>query len=342
MRVTKASSVFGIMTAIMVYSSVASHADEVADFYKDKKLTFIAGTSAGGGYDLYSRTLMEFMPQHIPGKPTAIVQNMPGAGGIKATDYVYHVAPKNGTVLAMVPSGIVLAEVLRPQKVKYKSSKLSWIGTMTTMTDVLAVFKDTGLKTIEDAKKTTVIVGATGEYASNSLEPRLVNALLGTKFRIVKGYKSGNELNLAMDRGEVKGRTNQWTSWKSQRPEWIQENKLAYLLQFGPKDPELQDVPSFDEFVTSPQEKAMVDTLALLQFVGRSAFAPPEIPEKRLAALRQAFDETMKDPDFIARMKKLDLKMSYRKGTDLQIELTRIMANVDHVSNDIKKTLGLE
>lgn len=329
--------------AVLVYATLASEtkADE-EQFYAGKSLTFIVGTSPGGGYDLYMRLLAEYMPRHIPGQPKVIVQNIANASGQGAANRIYTQAPKDGTVLAMCSAGIVLAEALNPKGVRYRSKDFGWIGTMTTMTDVLAVFKTTGVASIEDARKTPVILGAMGSTSALRMQPALVNALLGTKFNIVAGYSGGNEVNLAMDRGEVQGRTNQWDSWEAQRPQWIADKKLNYLLQIGPKLPELPDVPSFSELVKDPTHKAMVDLLEVLQWVGRSVYTAPGIPEARLAMLRRAFDETMKDPDFIERIKSMKLDRNSRSGEETQAYIEKVMANSDAVAEQFRKQVGLK
>lgn len=310
-------------------------------FYAGKTLTFIVGTSPGGGYDQYTRLLAEYMPHHIPGQPKAIVENIANASGRGAADRVYTQAPKDGTVLAMCSSGIVLAEALDPEKVHYRSKDFGWIGTMTTMTDVLAVFKTTGVSNIEDAKKTPVILGANASTSALRMQPALVNALLGTKFKIVTGYSGGNNVNLAMDRGEVQGRTNQWNSWKTQRPQWIADGKLNYLLQFGPKLPDLPGVPAFSDLVSDPSKKAMVELLEVLQWVGRSIYTTPGVPPTRLATLRRAFDATMKDPDFIARMESVKFEHNSRSGEETQAYIEKVMSNSAVVAKELRKQVGL-
>ncbi len=333
---------FAVIPAIALGATASlAHADAVSDFYAGKQVTYIVAASVGGGYNLYSRILMAYMPRHIPGKPKVIVQNMAGAGGIKAANYMYNVAPRDGSVMSTPISSIVIGESLRPKKVKFRVREFGWVGTVTTMTDVLAVFANTGVKTIDDAKKISVVIGATGKLGTLYLQPALVNALLGTKFKIIEGYKSGRQTNMAMSRGEVQGRTNQWTSWSTQRPQWIKDGKLSYLLQYGPKHPALPGVPTFKELVKTPDEIAMVEFMELIQLVGRSAHTPPGVPKARLAALRTAFDATMKDPAFRARMKEKRLTVNPRKGTVLQADLDRILPSAAQTARKIKAVLKL-
>jgi tripartite-type tricarboxylate transporter receptor subunit TctC len=344
MREKKRGKIRAILTAAAAVLIAASFAPAKADeekFYAGKTLTFIVGTSPGGGYDLYMRLLAEFMPRHIPGQPKVVVQNIANASGQGAANRVYAQAPKDGTVFAMCSAGIVLAEALDPAEVRYRSKEFGWVGTMTTMTDVLAVFKSTGVSRIEDAKKTPVVLGAMGSASALRLQPALVNALLGTRFNIVGGYAGGNEVNLAMDRGEVQGRTNQWDSWEAQRPQWIAEGKLNYLLQIGPKLRELPDVPALGELVKDPAQKAMVDLLEVLQWVGRSVYTTPGVPEARLAMLRRAFDATMADPEYIARTESMKLDRYTRSGEETQAYIEKIMTGSEGVAKEFRKAVGL-
>jgi tripartite-type tricarboxylate transporter receptor subunit TctC len=237
----------------------------------------------------------------------------------------------------MCSAGIVLTEALTPSQVKYRSSDFGWVGTIATMTDILAVFKSTGVATINDAKKVQVLLGSIGKGSTLSIQPKLVNALLGTQFKIIGGYAGGNEVNIAMERGEVSGRTNQWESWKSQRPEWVRDGSLSYLLQFGPKLSDFPDVPSLRELVVKPEDLLLVDLLEVLQYVGRSVFTTPGVPADRLAVLRRAFDETMKDPEFIARLKEAQLELLPRRGEETQSYITKAMSNAPEAARKINQ-----
>jgi tripartite-type tricarboxylate transporter receptor subunit TctC len=328
------------LTVAALIATTSARADD-APFYEGKQITFIVGTAAGGGNDLYARVLSQFMPKYIPGRPVMVVQNIPGSEGATAAAHVFNMAAKNGTVIATSPSSMLLAEAISPSSVRFDSRKFGWIGTVTPMTDLLAVFKSSGVDTLQDAKTKDVVIGATGTFALSSLEPAVTNALLGTRFRIVKGYAGGDTVNLAMERGEIQGRTNQWASWKVLRPEWIKSRQLSYLLQYGPREPELasENVPTLGELVEDPQDKAIVNLLEIAQYVGRGIFAPPDLPEERLSVLRSAFDRTMQDADFISRMKALNLDLNPRNAKEVQAELVRAMTNRDAVVRDMKAKL---
>jgi tripartite-type tricarboxylate transporter receptor subunit TctC len=337
----------GYFTMLLVALDAAvlapAYAQGRAQFYEGKQISFIVGTDAGGGNDLYARVLAQFMPRYIPGKPVMVVQNMPGSNGATAAAHIYNVAAKDGTVIATSPSSMLLAEAMNGEKTRFDSRKFGWVGTIAPMTDLLAVLRTSGVNSLKDAKTKEAVIGGTGSFALSSLEPAVVNALLGTKFRIVKGYAGGDMMNVAMDRHEIDGRTNQWSSWKALRPDWIKNKQLSYLVQFGPREPELasDDVPSLGELVKDPQDKAIVDLLEIAQYVGRSVFAPPGVPEERLAILQRAFDQTMQDDDFVTRMKNLNLDLQPSKAGATQALLVRAMSNRESVVRDMKAKLKL-
>jgi tripartite-type tricarboxylate transporter receptor subunit TctC len=331
----------GLVVALVLSASPGGKAQAPNNFYSSKQITLIAPTSAGGGFDLYSRIFADSFRKHIPGQPVIVVQNMPGAGGVRAAGYVYSVAARDGTVIGMPLSNIPLAEALAPEATNYKSAEFSWIGNLTPETEVLAVWRSTSVLTIADARAKELTIGGTGKLSTLALNAGLVKALLGAKFRIIHGYPSGNEVNLAMENGEVQGRTNQWSSWKSQRPAWIKENRLSFLVQIGPKEKELPDVPSFIDLVTSPADMAMVRLLQSNQVLGRSIFGPPGIPADRLAILRVAFDKTTHDPEFLARTREAGLDVNPRPGHVLAEEMQRTMKSSTEAARDMKRLLNL-
>lgn len=332
----------GAILLIAAASAAPAVAADNASFYAGKQITFLVGTGAGGGNDLYARLLAPFFARFLPGNPTIVVQNMPGSDGTVAAAHVYSVAPKDGTVIATSPSSMFLSEALNPTRVRFDSRKFGWVGTIATMTDVLAVFKSSGVETIADAKRKEVAIGGSGNFGLSSMEPLLANAVLGTKFRVVRGYTGGDTVNLAMEQHEIEGRTNQWASWKVLRPDWIRLGSLSYLLQFGPKDPSLpSSVPAIRDLVTTPDDRAMVDLLEIAQYMGRSVFAPPGLPPERLALLRDAFDKTMQDSGFIARMKAANLELYPRTARQIEAELAEATVNRDKVAQEMKTRLQL-
>jgi tripartite-type tricarboxylate transporter receptor subunit TctC len=343
MRTSSRCLIFSLLAALSVMQNHAASAEDVKQFYAGKQITLFVGTSAGGGYDLYARTLAQFLPAHIPGHPTIIVQNRPGSSGLGLASSVYNALPKDGTVLAMSPVSMVMAEVLEPDTLNYKSAKFGWVGTMSTTTDILAVFKPSGVNTIEDAKHKQVVIAAGNKFGNPGIYPAVSNVLLGTKFKIVLGYPGATEAALAMERGEVDGRTNQWDSWNAQRPDWVREGKLSYLFQVGPKVPDLASVPTLAELLNSqPQYRSVMDLLEVGQLMGRSVYVAPGVPAERLAALRAAFDATMTDPSYIAQMKRAGFDMLHRKGVELQADLERAMNNTEAVASELRRIIDTQ
>ena len=334
-----------LVAACCLFAIVGLHGSlraQTVSFYQGKTITFIVGTSPGAGYDLYGRTFARFLSAHLAGSPTIIVQNMPAADGLALANLVYNVSPKDGTVLALSPAAIALSEILQPGKFSYRTRNLNWVGTLTTMTDVLAVFKESGITNVDDAKAKNVAIGAGGTVGPLSIYPTLANAFLGTKFEIIHGYPGGNEINMAMENNEVQGRDNQWNSWLEQRPKWIADHKLNYLLQFGPKVEELGNVPEFEEVIPAGEDRNIADFVETMQFIGRSIYTTPDLPPERLAELRKAFNDVMKDPDYVSEMKKLGLDMHYRSGEELQAQLLETMAKANEVGPQLMKVLNLQ
>jgi tripartite-type tricarboxylate transporter receptor subunit TctC len=335
-------AIFAGMAVLLAGATICPrvHAKDV-DFYSDKQITFIIPTTPGGGFDLYSRTLMEFMRRYIPGQPTIVMQNMTGAGGIRSANYMYALAPKDGTTFGMPLSNVPFSEVIEPTDVQYRSAKFSWIGKITPETEVLGVWKTSGVATIADTRTKQLVIGGTSKLGMPTLNAALVKALLGSKFRIIMGYPAGIEAILAMENGEVQGRFNEWTSWKSQRPKWIKDGLLNFILQIGPKERELPRVPSLLDLVTNSRDRAMVELLQCNQLVGRSIYAPSGIPADRLATLRHAFDQTVRDPQFLTRMKAEGLDVNPESGDAVQNEIQHTMENAAAAARDLEQRLDL-
>lgn len=336
--------VFAAAALICAHRGSRADSAAVASFYAGRRITLVVGTGPGAGYDAYARLVARFMKPHIPGQPTIVVQNMPGSAGVRAAGYMYNAARKDGTFIAMNPADYLLAELWNPEQMRFDSRKFGWLGTVSTITDVLAVFRSSGVRNIADARTKELTIGATAVIATNSLQPALANALLGTKFRIVKGYNGGSDaMTLAMERGEIDGRANSWASWKLLRPSWIEENLLSFLLQFGPKAPDLPaDVPAMADLVTTARDRAFVSMLDITQHTGRAMFTTPDVPGERLEALRMAFDATMADTAFVAEMTRLAFDLRPHSGADMQAAIERVMQERDTVVPQLKALLKLD
>jgi tripartite-type tricarboxylate transporter receptor subunit TctC len=303
---------------VLLAAGQAGHAQPVEEFYRGKTVRFVVGSNTGGSYDTYSRLLAQFMGRHIPGNPTLIVENLPGASGTKSAQYIGEIAPKDGTVIGMFNQSMPQRQMFEPDQVHFDLSKFSWIGAMNTSTTVFITWHTSGVKTLEDARKKEVVMGALSATGGNSVYPLLINAFLGTKFKVVLGYQGGNTIQMAMERGEVDGRAAVvWSGLKAGWPHWIAEKKVYVLLQTGlTKEKDLPDVPLLLDLAKNEEEKAIFRFVSSDSAIGFPVTAPPGIPADRLAALRKAFLDTMKDPDFVklAAERKLEIEPSTGEG----------------------------
>jgi tripartite-type tricarboxylate transporter receptor subunit TctC len=299
------SAAFVCMAAMIVAGTLPARADAVADFYKGKTISLIVGTSSGNDYDFRGRLLARHLGRHIPGNPTIVPRNMPGAGGINAANWFANVAPRDGTAIHMVMATIMGKQAIKAPGVQYDARKFSWIGNTTSTPNVTSAWHTSGITSIEQVKTRELIVGAPAGTAGEAYVVAM-NALAGTKFKLVTGYAGGNEVNLAMERGEIHGRaSNSWASWKSTRPDWVRDKKLVVLVQVGLKrHHELSQIPLLQELVDNDLDKRFLSFLSAETAVARAIIAPPEVPADRLAVLRKAFDATMQDPQFLNEAEK--------------------------------------
>jgi tripartite-type tricarboxylate transporter receptor subunit TctC len=278
----------------------------VADFYKKTPMTLYVGYAPGGGYDTYARVLAEHMPRHVPGNPTMIVKNMPGADSLLLMNHLYNQAPKDGTTFGIFNRNLPVAPLLGlvdKSQAKFDPMGLFWIGSLNNEVSVVAVWHETGIRSIKDAYDRTVTVGATGTTANNAVFPYVLNNLLGTKFKVIAGYPGSSLVTLAIERGEVDGNGGwSWTSIKIQKPEWIKDKKLIPLVQLSVEaDPELtkMGVPLVTDIAKTEEDRKVFEIVFAPQAMGRPLAGPPGLAEDRKKALRAAFDATAKDPAFI-------------------------------------------
>jgi tripartite-type tricarboxylate transporter receptor subunit TctC len=322
-------------------ATMSAHADPVADFYHGKTLNLIVGTSSGNDYDFRGRLLARHLARHIPGEPTIVPQNMPGAGGIKAANYLAAIAPHDGTVLHMIMSNMMSSEAVGAQGVQFDARKFLWIGNTSSTPNVTVAWYKSGVTSIEQVKTRQLIVGAPGGTAG-VIYATAMNGLLGTKFKIVTGYPGGNEVNLAMERGEIDGRaSNSWASWKSTHPDWVKDKKIVVLVQVGLKrSPDLADVPLLNELAGNDLERQVMTFLSADTAIARSLVAAPDTPPDRIAALRRAFDATMRDPDFLAEADKATLDVVPMSGEEAQKIADSIVNTPPEVVARAKLLLG--
>jgi tripartite-type tricarboxylate transporter receptor subunit TctC len=276
--------------------------------FEGKTITIVTSTGVGGVYDLTARVIARHMGRHIPGNPTLIVQNMPGGGNVLATNYMYNIAPKDGSVIATVHNAMPLHQVLHGRGVRFDAGKFNWLGSTGPENEVILVWKGVGIDTIKQAKEREVVLGATGAGSGLSIMPIAVNNVLGTRFKIVIGYKTSEDINLALERGEVQARAFGINSIMAQHPDWLTGRKVAFLAQAGVKrDKELPDVPLLTELAATEEQRAILKLISAPAGLGHPYLVPPGVPADRLAVLRAAFEATLKDKAFLADVDKLQI-----------------------------------
>lgn len=313
-------------TAVVALSSPVAFADDVADFYRGRTLTIVVGFGAGGTYGKYSRMLSQFLSKHIPGNPRIKVRHMPGAGGLKAMNYAYNVLPKDGTGLVMPVDTLIISELLRPNKVKYKSRDFTWLGTAVQTNSVVAVRADSGIRSIRDMQNVEVIMGSTGMGSQTFLMPSMLNGLLGTRLKIVRGYKGARKIMLAMEQGEVQGIALTWGSWMASKPQWFKKGTAIPVLQIGQyREATLPNVPMAIDLVRDADSRRIVKFMASMSAIGRGLAVPPRVPKARVDALRTAFDRTVRDRQFLSQAKRRKLDVKPASGEEIQVVVNDVM-----------------
>lgn len=307
-------------------------AETVEEFYKGKTVKFIISSGAGGGYDAYARSLVRHISKHIPGNPTIVPQNMPGAGGLRAANFIYNVAPKDGSLLAVVHRGVPMVPLLGIKGAQFEATKFNWIGSLNNEVSVCVSWHTVAQKTVQDAMNKELIIGGSGANDTEGF-PAVMNNIIGTKFKIISGYPSGTAINLAMERREVDGRCGwSWSSVKTQHPDWLEDKKVNILMQMSlTKHPELPNVPLVMDMAKSEQDKKVLELVFARQVMGRPVLMPPEVPADRVATIRKAFDATIKDPAFIADMKKQKLELTPISGLEIQALIKKVYATEQSV-----------
>jgi tripartite-type tricarboxylate transporter receptor subunit TctC len=307
-----------------------------SDFYQGKTITMSTHTAPGGGYDTLLRLLSRHYGRYIPGEPTMIVVNQPGAGGLLSLNFAARRATQDGTWLALVSQGLILHEALGRPGLEASLTNFRWIGNLNSSNNVTATWFLSKIRTIDDAKRREVTVGSTGAGAITSIVPAVMNSILGTKFKIIYGYPGGAAQDVAMERGELDGRSvNQWDGYKSLKPDAIKNGQLHVLVQIAmKKEPDLPDVPLLVDLVKGdPVKEQIARFLSLGMSTSRPLAAPPGVPMDRVEALRRAFDATMKDRQFILDAEKLGTEISPLTGQEVQ----SIIEEVVNASPDLRK-----
>lgn len=308
-------------------------------FYKGKTVTLLVGGSAGGGYDILGRAIARYIGHHVPGEPSVAVQNLPGAGGMVAMDYLSHTAERDGSVIALVENGPPLAPLFGVKQARYDATKFNWLGTPSVETAVVLLWHTVPVNSLADLKSRTTTMGASGTNSTQAFYTRLVDTVLGTKMKAINGYKGLNDTFLAMERGEIDGSPSVfYSAITSTRPRWLPDHLAKAILQYGPQPvKDLAGVPFVPDLVTVPDDKLLLQAAFAPLALGRPLVMPPGVPAERVAAMRQALAETFADPDFLADAKKIKLVVNApQTGQQLQSVIDQAYATPPRVIDRLR------
>jgi tripartite-type tricarboxylate transporter receptor subunit TctC len=330
------------LAAVTVLAPSSAMAQSVADFYSGKTVSLILGYPGGGSNGIYARAVARHIGKHIPGNPTVIFKSMPGAGSLVAANHLFHLAAKDGTALGFISATIPIEELLGVGGVKFKSSQFNWIGRIAPGVNMTFVKSTSPVKTIHDAYKREVILGASGRSSTVFVYPSVLGNVIGAKFRMVLGYASSPEAMLAMERGEVEGHSTSLEVVRALHPTWLSEKKITILVQYAlTRHRELPDVPASWELGRNPEQRQILRIVASATEVGKMILAPPAVPADRVQALRRAFDMTMRDRAFAAELKSNRIELDPLAGEDLQKLVAGLGATAPAMVEKIKAVYPL-
>ena len=330
---------FGALLALATMLAAPAAAQDVAEFYKGKTVSILMGTGPGASYDLYGRTIAEHISRHIPGQPTIIVEYMPGAGGVVAANHIYGIAPQDGTKI-LLSHAIPLSEKLEPTGVRFQSAKFHWLGAYDAIVQVLTMWHTAPASSLDELKTKPTVIGAFSKTHLSYQWASLLKDAIGADYKIVTGYRSGNDCNLAMERGEIHGWTASWESIQGAHPQWLTEKKVKMLVQFTlERTPYMKDVPTLVELVP-PAKRDVAEFVISGTPFARGLAVGPGVPADRVAALRKAFDALMKDPAFLADAKKRKLEIGPRNATQVTALVNKISSASPELVTRVKKAIG--
>jgi tripartite-type tricarboxylate transporter receptor subunit TctC len=330
-----------IVAALLLGPTSRASAQSVADFYRQKTINFICAYSPGGSYDFYSRLIAAHLARFIPGNPKIIVQNMPGAGGLTGAMRLANQSPRDGTEIGMPDRGIAVNQVLNPSAAPLDASKFNWIGSVSSYDGIIQVSSRTGVKAADDLRRIPVVMGSWGVETSSYTFPVLLNALAGTKFKVVTGYRGAAEVDLAVESGEVDGRLSSWATLKYFKPGLLNEGKVVVVMQSGGKrNPDLREIPLVAEMASAEQARRILQFIDSDSAIGWSVVAPPGVPSERVTALRDAFDRMVKDEKFLAEAQARHLDILPSTGAELEALVRHTLATPPEDITMIKNLLS--
>ena len=337
---------FVISAAVLATVSVAAQGALAADFYKGKSVTVTVGSSPGGGYDGYARFLARYWGNFIPGKPKFIVKNLPGANSLKATNFIYNVAPKDGTHIAGIQNGIAFEPLFKimgkGRDARFDPMKIGWIGATTKEISVMVVWHKTPFKSVKDLIGKEVLVGASGHQSSYAIFPRLMNATMGTSIRVITGYNGTSGVTLALERGEIHAMSGwDFSSLQSRKGQWLKDKKVRVILQFGnKKHPRMPDVPLASEFTTNPANRDVVNLISARQDIGRPYVAPPNLPAGRLETLRTSYQAMLHDKAVLKEAGRLRIEINPQTAAHCLEVIRKAYASSPNVVAKARKILS--
>lgn len=322
-----ACAVLALPAAIALQSAPAG-SQTVEEAFKGKTISLVVGYGAGGGYDRYARLLAKYMPGHIPGEPSFVVRNQPGAGSLNALNAVYNSGVRDGTSIVHFGPEVAFEPLRSGQGIKFDPLKLIWLGSMNRQVSIAVTMARSGITRIEQTKQRVVNVGASGSGSQSNLNPYVYNAYLGTRFKVVTGFPGTKEITLGMERGELDGIAGwSWDSLKLERPEWMKSKDISIILQVSDRrHRELPNVPNIYDLVTGEDDRRVLDVIFAHQLLGRPFVLPPDVPTDRVSLLRRAFDRTLADPKLIEEAGKIRLELDIVDGDTITRHVERIFA----------------
>ena len=330
-----------ISLSLAVPLANAAQADSVADFYRGKTVTLIVGYSAGGGYDIYARTMAPYLTKYIPGNPSVVVQNMDGAGSLKATNYIYNVAPRDGTTIGTFGRGMAMEPLIGNSATQFDATKFTWLISTTSEHNVFVIWHTSPVKTWDDMLTKEFTVGGEGSGSDPDIYALLLKNLFGLKLKLISGYPGTTEVTLALERREVDGRASwSWSSLNSTKPDWVKEKKVHFPVQLGlVKNPALPEVPLVIDFATTEKQRQVLKLVLSRQVMGRPFAGPPGIPEDRKQALRKAMEDTLKDPEFVAEAKKRKMDVSPVSGEELEKLIAEVYRTPPEIVAEVRAAI---
>lgn len=328
------------VASLALWATSVASADEASDFYSGRTITLIGAGGEAGSYGVWGRVVVEFLGRHVPGKPNIIFQSMPGAGGAKAANYLYNAAAKDGTIIGNPLKYIAVEQAIGRPSVKYDVRKLNWLISAAAINSVVAIWHTAPARTLDALRQTEIVMGSSGKSSETYITPAMMNRYLGTKFKIVTGYKGTGDIHLAMERGELHGRAAAWESIKGTKKEWLEKKQVVMIAQSGLyKDPDLPDVPRLIDLAPNDEVRTIFEFVSTASTLGRVFFAPPDVPVARVEALRGGFTAMLNDPAFKVEARRLGMDIEPRTAKEVEAIIAKTMSAPAAVIESTKEAM---